>query len=140
FQECGCSASVRSALVSARTKFAEVSHRTSVGGLDFFPKSRALTDRQTSSMPEPAAEMSEPRGIGMEEDALDLAFGDGQQDGGERTVVPIEDQGRLSVELPRLEAERRAARRRGHEGGHATRALERPPQVADALELATLRS
>src|SRR5204863_3943362 len=87
-----------------------------------------------------AAEVSEPRGIGMEEDALDLAFGYGQQDGGERTVVPIEDQGRLPVELPRRDVELRAARRRGHEGGHARRALQRPAQVADALEHATLRS
>src|SRR5712691_1485990 len=58
-----------------------------------------------ASMAEATAEMPKAVGVGMEEDALDLAFGHGQQHGGKRTVVPVEDQRRLPVEVPLLGVE-----------------------------------
>ena len=70
----------------------------------------------------------------MEEDTLDLAVGDGEQQGRERTSIPGEDQRRLPVELTLLDLERGATRRRHHECRDVLRALERPPEVAHALK------
>jgi hypothetical protein len=80
------------------------------------------------------AEISKPAQVGMEEDALDLAVGHGQQDGREWALVPEEDERRLPVELALFDVEHRATRRRYHERGDALRALERPPEVAQAPE------
>src|SRR5712691_3190979 len=80
------------------------------------------------------AEISKPAQVCVEEDALDLAVGHGQQDGREWALVPVEDQRRLPVELPLFDIEHRATRRRHHERGDALRALQRPTKVAQAPE------
>src|SRR5260221_5217001 len=95
------------------------------------------SSRRSAAWPA-VAEKSKPAQVGMEEDALDLAVGHRQQYGRERPLLPVEDQRRLSVELPLLDLEHRATRCRDHERGDALRALQRPPKVAQAPEHATL--
>jgi hypothetical protein len=95
---------------------------------------------RTSSMGEAAAEISKAGRVGVEEDSMDLAVGNGQGDSGEGIPVSIEDQRGLPVELSLFDFELGATGRRGHEGGHVRRALERPPEVADAPESAALWS
>jgi hypothetical protein len=91
-------------------------------------------------MGEAAAEISKAGRVGVEEDSMDLAVGNGQGDSGEGIPVSIEDQRGLPVELSLFDFELGATGRRGHEGGHVRRALERPPEVADAPESAALWS
>jgi len=84
------------------------------------------------------AEIAKAVQVGMDEDALDLAVGHGQQNSRERTVVSPEDHRRLPVELSLLDVERCATRRRRHESGDVPCALERPPEVAEAPDRAAL--
>ena len=90
-------------------------------------------------MGEAAAEISKAGRVGVEEDSMDLAVGNGQGDSGEGIPVSVEDQRGLPVELSLFDFELGATGRRGHEGGHVRRALERPPEVADAPQEAWLR-
>lgn len=49
-----------------------------------------------------AAEIPQTTRVGVEEDSMELAFGDSQGDSGEGIPVLVEDQRRLSVELSTL--------------------------------------
>ena len=60
---------------------------------------------------------------------MDLAFGNRQGDSGEGFPVLVEDQRGLPVEFSLLDFEFGATGRRGDEGGHVRRALERPTKV-----------
>lgn len=84
-------------------------------------------------MAEAVVEISKAVQVRTEEDAVDHAIGHPQQDRRERTAVRGDHQRRPSVELALLDVERRATGRRRHEGGDASRALERPPEVAEAI-------
>ena len=92
------------------------------------------------SVGEAAAEIPKAGRVRVEEDSMDLAFGNSQRDSSEGIPVSVEDQRGLPVELSLLDLELGATGRRGHEGGHVRRALERPPEVADAPESAALGS
>jgi hypothetical protein len=76
----------------------------------------------------------------VEEDALDLPAGHGQQDGRERLAVHGEDEGGLPVQLPLRDGQLRATGRRRHEGRDLPGAGEGLPEVADAPEHAALGS
>ena len=69
-------------------------------------------------MGEAAAEIPKAGRVGVEEDSMDLAVGNGQGDSGEGIPVLVEDQRGLPVELSLLDFEFDATGRRGHEGGH----------------------
>jgi hypothetical protein len=91
-------------------------------------------------MGEAAAEIAKAGRVGVEEDSMDLAFGNRQGDSGEGIPVLVEHQRGLPVELSLFDFELGATGRRGHEGGNVRCALERPPEVADAPESAALGS
>jgi hypothetical protein len=84
------------------------------------------------------AQIAKTIGVGMEEDALDLAVGRGHQHGREGAAVPPKDHRRLPVELSLLGVERGNTRRRRRESGDIPRALERPPKVPEAADSAAL--
>ena len=75
--------------------------------------------------------MPKAAGIGVEEDALDPAFGHSQQDGRKGLALNVKDQRRLAVENPPHHLQLRAIGGRFHEGSHTSCAVERPPEIAD---------
>src|SRR5262252_2192323 len=96
------------------------------------------------------AEVAKPMGIAVEEDALDLPVGNGEQERAERFLAPPENDRRLAVEVALLDAKpplpmvflasAAATRYGGDERRNARRALQGLREIGTARDLATFRA